>query len=321
MKRRQYITAISGSLALVAGCSGESDTPADTPTATTDKVNEQELLNSAYDEIKEAYDVLQSELENFDDVDGRISFQRDVIDAHLDEARNYLENAKEGNDQEYTRQIEVLENTVDWMDVYTGSFENFANAIDEFQTGLTYWENERYQDAANSFSTSSELLGDAEEDLILAQNEFEDIDWDVFEDSDNITRLELKLAMEDLSNYVTDFDYFARTYHYIALGIDYFIPAADAFDNDQYEKAAEGFKNARDEFTTSNSIIREGEGSASDEFIDDFIGLSCLTESFRDAADHFKTASEAAQENNWGRAEEEVNKAQTALDRCDYEAQ
>jgi hypothetical protein len=323
MKRRQYLVATCGAV-VGAGCSGSSDTTptpdeqAGTPTISGPE-EAQQHIESAHESFVSAVDTFEEEIEKFDSVEDRISFRPDVIDAHLDEAESELDEAETTANSEQEEWIDEARQLVSWMRSIVDVYDYFGDGFDEFQTGLTYWDNDRMDDAADSFAETTDYLEEADSELSSAQTRFSDIDWDVFEDSDDIDRLELELMMEDLSAIVTDFIYFSDTYHYLALGFDHFLTAAEAFDNERWADAADRFSEAYEDFATAHSTISRGEEEASDEFIDDFIGLTCLTKAFRDSADHYQEAAEAAEANDWDRANEEADQAEQALERCDYE--
>lgn len=321
MKRRQYLAAVTAGVTS-AGCLDDSDSTTDPSTEEQQgnpEITEEKLI-AAYREIDSAFEELDAEVDDFDNSDQRISFEASVIEAHLSEATSNLDEAEESSSSDYQQEIDTLRDVVDWVRTFTSAIENFANALDESQTAFTYWENERFQDSADSFGESNDYVSEAGDNLTSAEAKAEGIDWEVFEDYNEIEQLELELAIEELQAINTDWDYFTRTYQEMALGFDDFFTAATEFDNEQYSSAKDGFEQARSHFSSAVSISLNGEESASDVMVDEFIGLTCLTESMRDAADHFVSASEAADNGQWNQAEEDINNAETAIDRCDYEA-
>lgn len=315
MKRRQYLIAASAVVPL-AGCA--SDSGDSNPSEDTSSPQEAELIESALEELESAVDAFESELDSVDDVSGRISFDDDIVQAHLDQAESDLDEAEEG-DVEQGDLIDATRGMISFLRSVVRSFEYTTDAIDEFQTGATYLQNERYNDAESSFVEATDLINQSQDEFAVAEENLSEIDFDEFSESSEIDRLEMETALEDLGALNTDLEYMGRTYRDLARGFSDFIPAADSFDNEQYDDAEEGFRNARNHFSSAASTIKEGEESATDDLIDDFIGLTCYAEALRDGADYYTSASEAASNGNWDTAESYAEDAQAALERCDYE--
>jgi len=316
MNRRQYLIAVSATVPL-AGCT--SDTGDSTSGDDSSSSDETELLESAHQELEKALDEFETELDDIDEVDSRISFQDDTIQAHLDQAEEDLDDAEEaGAEQEDW--IEAMRGTISLMRSIVDGFENFADGIDEFLTGATYLQNERYSDAESAFVEANDLINQSQDELVVAEENLNGIDFSEFSDSSEIDRLEMETVLEEFSALNTDLEYLTRTYRDLARGFSDFLPAAESFDSEQYRDAEDGFQSARNHFSSAASTIRDGEESATDEFIDEFIGLTCLTEALRDAADDYASASEAASNYNWDTAESRAEDANAALERCDYQA-
>jgi len=316
MNRRQYLVAASAVVPL-AGCTSDNEDPSsDGNTSTSDQT---ELLESAQEELVNALDAFEAELDDIDEVDSRISFQDETIQAHLDQAESYLDDAEEeGADQEDW--IEAMRGVVSLMRSFIDAFGSFADGLDEFQTGATYLENERYSDAELSFVEANDLINQSSDELVVAQENLDEIDFSEFSDSSEIDRIEMETQLEEFSALNTDLEYMTRTYRDLARGFGEFLPAAESFDNEQYGDAEDEFRSARDHFSSAASTIKEGEESATDDFIDDFIGLTCYAEALRDAADNYVSASEAASNSDWDTAESRAEDANAALERCDYQA-
>jgi chromosome segregation ATPase len=316
MNRRQYLIAVSAAVPL-AGCASDNES------ATTDGdstgQDETELLESAHEELENALNAFEAELDDINEVDSRISFEDEVIQAHLDQAESYLNDAEEGG-AEQEGWIEAMRGVISLMRSFVDAFENLADGLDEFQTGATYFQNERYSDAESSFVEANKLINQSQDELVVAEEYFDGIDFGEFSDSSEIDRIEMENRFEDFSALNTDFEYLTRTYRDLARGFREFLPAGESFDSEQYNDAEEGFRSARNHFSSAASTIREGEESATDEFIDDFIGLTCLTEALRDAADNYASASEAASNSDWDTANSHAEDANDALERCDYQA-
>lgn len=315
MKRRQYIIAASAVVPL-AGCA--SDSSNSNPSEDTSGPQEAELIESALEELESALDAFESELDSVNDVSGRISFDDDIVQAHLDQAESDLDEAEKG-DVEQGDLIDATRGMISLLRSIVRSFEYTTDAIDEFQTGATYLQNERYNDAESSFVEATDLINQSQDEFAVAEENLSEIDFDEFSESGEIDRLEMETALEDLDTLNTDLEYMGRTYRDLARGFSDFIPAADSFDSEQYDDAEEGFRNARNHFSSAASTIKEGEESATDDLIDDFIGLTCYAEALRDAADYYTSASEAASNGNWDTAESYAEDANAALERCDYE--
>lgn len=316
MNRRQYLVAVSATVPL-AGCS--SDNGDSTPGGGSSSLDETELLESAHEELENALDAFEAELDNIDEVDSRISFRDETIQAHLDQAESYLDDAEEG-DVEQEGWIEAMRGVISLLRSFVTAFKNFADGLDEFQTGATYLENERYSDAESAFVEANDLIKQSEDELVVAQENLDGIDFSEFSDTSKIDRIEIEIQLEEFSVLNTDFEYLTRTYRDLARGFGEFLPAAESYDSEQYDDAENKFRSARNHFSSAASTIREGEESATDELIDDFIGLTCLTEALRDAADYYASASQAASNSDWDTANSHAEDANAALERCDYQA-
>lgn len=326
MERRRFLVASAGIVGL-SGCTDDQgfsdETPAqstDTPDQGPDPQQAQQRLEAASTEFQDGWDEFDEEIESFDSIDTRVSFRSEVIEEHFNQVEDELDQAEPLANAEQQTIIEAFRNLLEWSRPTVSTFDIFADAVDSSLTAQTYFDNERYEDSANAFSESAGLLDDANEELTVAENRYEDIDFDAFDDYDEIAGLELEFAMEQMGSLITGFDYYARGMQHVALGMGSFQSAAEEFDNENFAEASDGFAEARNEFATGNNIITEGEESAPDEMIDHFIGLSCYTGAVRDAADHFKSASDAAQNGNWEQANGDVDNAETAIERCDFQA-
>lgn len=316
MNRRQYLAAVSAGAAL-AGCTSDGeDTSSSDSTSSSDQTD---LLESAQKELENALDAFEAELDDMDEADNRISFQDEIIQAHLNQADSYLDDA-EGQAVEQEDWIEAMKGTISFMRSITDAFRGFADSLDEFLTGATYLQNERYSDAESVFVEANDLINQSQDELVVAEENLDRIEFSEFPDSNEIDRLELETVLEEFSALNTDLEYMTRTYRDLARGFGEFMPAGELFDSERYENAVGGFQSARNHFSSAASTVRGGEESATDEFIDDFIGLTCLTEALRDAADNYASASEAASNSNWDTAESYAEDANAAFERCDYQA-
>lgn len=322
MKRRQFLVACSAST-LTAGClAGDDADEGTTPTGTSGDsgdVSTAAHVDEARDEFEAAWVTFEEESEKFDDVDNRVSFRTDVIDEHLDRSEAALDRAEESASAEQQTEIDALRDVLDWSRSIVSAFDNVGNAVDEYATATSYLDNERFEDAAERFSAAVDYLDDAESNVTQARASYENMDETTFEDYDEVDALELELLIDDLEALVVDFRYLSRALERFALGYHSFEAGTEAFDDERYRDAADRFGDARGEFTTAHSITTEGEADASDDFIDDFIGFSCLTDALADAAGNFESASEAAQRGNRSRVESEFEDAEAALDRCEYD--
>ncbi|WP_200530763.1 hypothetical protein [Halorubrum sp. LN27] len=195
MNRRQYLVAASAVVPL-AGCTSDNEDPSsDGNTSTSDQT---ELLESAQEELVNALDAFEAELDDIDEVDSRISFQDETIQAHLDQAESYLDDAEEeGADQEDW--IEAMRGVVSLMRSFIDAFGSFADGLDEFQTGATYLENERYSDAELSFVEANDLINQSSDELVVAQENLDEIDFSEFSDSSEIDRIEMETQLEEFS--------------------------------------------------------------------------------------------------------------------------
>lgn len=316
MNRRQYLAATVAVVPITGCTSDDGDSGSIGDSSSSENVK---LLESAQDELETAIDTFESELDSIDGTDSRISFQGETIQAHLDQAESYLDDAEEET-VEQNDWIEAMRDVISFMRSFIMAFESFSDGFDELQTGATYLQNERFIDAESTFIEANDYINQSDDELVLAREYLSEINFNEFSDTSEVDRIEIETYLEEFIALNTDLEYLTRTYRDLARGLADFMQAAESFDNEQYNDAQDEFGNARNHFSSAASTIREGEESATDVYIDTFIGLTCYTEAARDAADSFLSASSAASYSNWATAESHTKDASTALDRCDYQA-
>lgn len=315
MRRRRYLAAVLATVPL-AGCSSDSSRT-DSPGGSSGP-DQEELVQSAINELENALNAFDTELNEIDGIGGRISFQQETIQAYLDEADSYLDEAEAGSG-DLGDQIEALGNTIDFMRSFVSSFQLFADGGNALQTGATYIDNGRYSDAKSTFEDAIDNFEQADNELVVAREVFKETDFTVFPDTNEIEKIELEQELESFTSLNNTLTYMSRAFRDVARGFTEFIPAAESFDDEQYSDATGEFQKAKNHFLSADSVIREAEESASDEVIDDVIGLACYTESLRDAAASYESASQEASESDWDDAESHASDAEAALERCDYQ--
>ena len=336
MSRRQLLIGVAGASGLsVAGCSGngadegpQDDAPEDnenssegdlatSPTAT----DIPDSIERAADLLSDAADRFRSETENLD----QSEFQTSEIHTLLDRTGEELDAARSEATPEQRAAIETVRSIVEWLRNGVQALEFYGEAVANLERGGTYYDNERFEEAAEQAETALTGLERSTASLDEADAVYERLDLATLEaigeDPDEIrSELEtLNTRMDDLALYVETMETFARAQRHHVAGTDHYVKATGAVDEDRFSTASELFAEARTEFESANSLSRDGEEKAPQELLEEFLVLTCKTENLREAADHMHTAAMEAEAGNSGEADEAYEaalSAEEAVDEC-----
>lgn len=312
----------------IAGCtednSGDGDSnPEDSNSGDESSDSEEptvrEDIEQAVEALQRAGDALDEEVEDLQSADPESGAEINTAEVYgyLDTADARVDSAEEDATAEQMEQIDALRGYVSFTREFTKSIEIYVDTLNNLSTAYSYFDSERFSDAESQFNTAEQTASDADEQLVLVRDEYEDLETDELDDFD---RVEFEAFDEDL----TDLEEFADAFislsngmkHFSAGMVDY-TDAEDELDAENYSEAASKFSDASNDFGTANSIFTDSEDSAPSSLVSSFIDMSCRAGALRDASQHFTNASEAIEDGDNQRANEELEAAQEAADRCD----
>jgi uncharacterized phage infection (PIP) family protein YhgE len=305
MERREFITAVSGGLIGLAGCtSGSSGAVEDS-------------IETADEHLGQAGDEFTSESDKFGNATEGVDFRTSVIFTQLDEADSALEEASNEDDGEYTSLIQALQNTSDFLRSTTQSLDHFATALNSLQQATDYSDTERYGDSISTLQEANSALSEVQSDTAVAQSELEEIDTDQLGEADEVDIVEIRDAFTQLTEARKAMEYFVNGYMDLNRAFRAFSKATDQFEAERYSQAATSFDNARAHSTSAETTFREGESVDSPDLTSSFIDLSCTAKAFKESSGHYNNASEAAASGYYNEANEQAEEAQNALDQCE----
>lgn len=267
-------------------------------------------IESARDTLVTAADELDSEYEKFDslDADEVVDVRSGRIEQLLNEADTELDSARGDATNEQLETIRTLSDHSGWLRALTSLAVAAGDVYDEWTIAMSYWDNDRFQDASDQMQVVRGHVEEAREELTIARERSEGVGGDV-DDYD----LE---AMDPMDEWLVAMDITADGYSDMALGFQNLLPAAEAYDNERWDEAATGFADARDKFVRADGTFRDGEERVARWLQSDFIEYTCLAESFADAAEAYRESARAADRNDWNTANKKSDEAESAMNRC-----
>lgn len=310
MERRTFIaTSIAAtSSALVAGCSGSRQAA--------------EHLEAAYDGIENANEEIESESERLADADIKngdgVGMRTSAIFGHLDTASIELNQAEETASDDQQEQIDGVRRYVDFARASTEFIDKFADGITEFTTGLSYFKAERYADARDRLKDTESMFDEVDSHLKTVRIRYDDLDTDVFNDVDRVSVESFQEDIDKLEELVPALKALTTGLRSVSVGMIEFEEGTSDFEDEQYSEAESRYKAARNEFAAAHSTFSEMETESPSEVQSTFVELTCASGGLRDASQHFANAANAMQSGNNQRAQDEVDQARDAANRCSY---
>lgn len=323
MQRRRFLRGTAAACAAgLAGCMGgeggpDAATPARSPTQ-SDSAVAADWIQGALDSLEEAGDAYDQEAEKFDRAADFVDFRTGRIEAHIGEAEGKLDEAEEYANAEQQKTIDELRNAIDWFRSMVRTLEEYGAALDESEVGMSYYDNDRFADAAEQMAVALDHMDNARHHLTVAEERFDRIDTDHL-GAELGEILDIEDAMSEMEVGITNFEIFLEGFRHMTLGFGEVLPAAEAYDAERWDEAASGFQDANDHFVVAESTFREGEDDADGEMRTTIIEFTCMAGAMADASRAGREASDAASENNWSRANEkheEFEQAMENLDNC-----
>lgn len=313
MNRRQLLgTAGSVLLPGLAGCSSDSVLGNDT----------EEHLQAAGEALEEADTALSEEADKFEDSNlenGGVDIETEAVVGHLETASEELDAAEGGaNDS----QQETIDAARDWISLARGLIDFldvFAEGYTDVATGLTYFQSERYEDAADRLGTASETLAETEQQLTVVRDRADNLGSESEDMIDEVDLTSLEADIDTLAQIIDALVPMANGIRQVSLGMVDFNTATTALENEQYRDAESSYTSARDHFSTAESTFTELEGTAPDNIQNSVIELTCYSGALKESADHFANAANALASGDNERANEEAEMGEESLNQCNFD--
>lgn len=330
MRRRELVAALAaGTAGVLAGCSGGSEpaTPAGTATGTTTteateattapRERAAALIAEGERSLSEATDRLAAESDRLEGSLDGVDLQVEPIEAALDTARDRFEAAREYATADQQNRISELLATVEWVRALTGTVDATADGLNDLGTAFDYYDDDRYEDAAESSDAAQEDLETAESELAVARDRFDSLEAATVEESDRVDLAEAREGMEQVGDAVEALVVLAEGYEPLSRGIGAFLAGANALDDGDLDAAIDSFDTAREQSSRAHDTFRNGEDEVAPAYRSDVIDLTCLSGAFEDAADSYAAGCRALRDGDDSTAEDRFAEGQEALERCD----
>ncbi|WP_158057953.1 hypothetical protein [Halorussus halophilus] len=328
MERREYLvtTASAVGTALAAGCTGsdpesQSDGSPTTEAHTTTEAQTEAHLEKAGEALDKAAEKISEESDKFSEVDisnSGIDFKTATINEYLDTASNELDAAEESASDRQLEWIDTARDYIAFARKFTEFGDTTAEGFSQINTGLAYFDSERYTDAAEALKEAQNTIDKADDALTLVQDRADKMDTSVLNDLDQIEITSLQTNLSDLDEAIPVLSVFAKGLRDVALGMVDFTEASTNIDNSNYTKAQQLFSEAESDFASAHSAFKDKEESAPSSVKSSIIELTCYSNALKDGSSHLATAAAAIENGNQERAEEASEKGKQALNRCDF---
>ncbi|WP_226021929.1 hypothetical protein [Halomicrobium salinisoli] len=315
MDRRQYLEATCGTVLVgtLAGCSSDSSASSGT--------NVTEHLEAAGTELEAANNALSTESEKFSETDfeeGGVDVQTTAVTEHLDAAGSELDTAESAATESQQETIEAARSWIALARSLTTFIDVFADGYNGVSNGLSYFQSQRYEDAAETLDTASDTLSDAEEELVIVQDRIENLDTEALNNLDEVEISTFEADIERLSGFIDAMIPMVDGLRQESLGMVDFQTGSTEIENEEYTAAKARFKDARSHFSSAETTFKDLEESAPESLQGSVIELTCYGSALRESADHFVATAAALENGNREKANEEAEKGQEALDQCNF---
>jgi len=332
MERRRYLITTGAMLGL-AGCTSSEDsttepsgptetespteTATQTPSPTEARPNEAEdLMEEAREHLLTASDTFDQETETMYGVSGTVSFDVEPIYTSLENARDDLDRASEVATDEQQRVVEVLGSYADYIQALTDTLEAIATVNNHFSTAGSYEEAGRYESGADELRAASEAVGIAKEHHQTAADIQAELSADALEKNE-VAWSEAKVWVGEIGGIITGLSILAEGGIAYDEGAVDFNEGIDAYNDEQYSTASSAFDEAVADYRKAHETYRGGEDDAPQSMKSEIIALACETEIYRDASIEYRMASDAAEDGDFGEANDHLDEGEQILNqRC-----
>lgn len=257
---KKLIVLLLISIVIVSGC-------IDTSTEENDEFIEAlEHLNNAEEYNNEAIDELVSFEEDRD------ATSASAVERRVDNSEEELEEVDRTMlDESNLTLYDNLENSNEYILEAISLLEAEEEALNSFETAITYFDIEEYGSSMESLQESETHLDSANDSL----NELESISEDFEEDSE-LRHHDLTDILEDYEGLYNDLNMFIGFMEHMNEGFEAFEHGMDLIEAENYTEASLELENAVTEFEDAENVADEDEVELS-EFETDFIELRCLS--------------------------------------------
>ncbi|TKX74966.1 hypothetical protein EXE46_06010 [Halorubrum sp. GN11_10-6_MGM] len=314
MERRRYLTGAGTILTLgVSGCTGggseESDKSED-GSAGSDDANDSdattnpdatEALEAAREDLNEALDLILEEIDTawaYSSTDASISTAG--VEAALGSANTSIEEANETATTDTQReQVAELELVAEFIDQFLNAIISLGEGINQISTAISYENNSRYEDAADS-------LSDARATFEEANSQVDEMDATFAELGDGtgtgIDYAEAENAIDEMNELIAGYLLVMEAGIPLDRGLADYNTAYEAFQDEDYGTAANIFADALEHLEEAESMYREGEEEVTQSLRDTFITQTCYAGKYVEITELMLEASEEADAGNFDEA-------------------
>lgn len=311
--RRGFVAAIATAAALsTAGCTGGDD---------EDEEKAADELDEAASLIEENAEALETFSEETDSQseDDPPTFHNTSFQMNVELARRHVETAREAAPSAYEAERAYYHSVLDFQ----AEAGDYNSLLTEYflclETMLDYIDKDRWDDAAAHHGECVETLEGADEQMGNVRDAYGDIDTSEVDES---TRQDYETLGEHLGvrqdELAVMFD-FHDGMQYFLEGMTEVQAGLEALESDDLPAAKRAFSRSEGEFRRGEAAFErlESDPDLPPELESDVLDLHCSLEGLHDAAGHFYNAIEAEQDGDAQRREEELQRAEAALTRCD----
>ncbi|MFC7130915.1 hypothetical protein [Haloferax chudinovii] len=325
MQRREYIGATISALGtgFLAGCTGDTSTHEGTTTPTAQPDKAAEHLEEAGSALQSAGEQLSSESESLSESefeDGSVDFNPSKVYTYLDEAANELDAAEEYSTDEQRSKINSGREYIEFGRKITDFLDIVVEGYSLVYSGLTYFQSERYTDAAAELEAAEQKLGDADDLLSVVRDRTSQLETEELDDFDKVDAETLQIDLTTLDELIPVLETMATGIREMSLGMEDLNEAESYLDEEALTQAQKALDRAAEHFGTSESLFKRQEGESPSSIKSTFIELTCYAGSLKDGTEHFSRAVEAIGEGDNERAKEERDKASESYNKCNFDS-
>lgn len=326
MERREFLLAGTAlGLPVITGCLSEDTTASNqretnTPASQNPKQAREHLDNGAR-ALEKAGEEIKAESQKFTDSsfqEGGVDIKTATINGYLDSANSEMDKAEEYATNEQQKRINAIRGYVAFAKEMVAFFDVFAEGYSQAYAAFTYFQSERYEDAVSELESSEATFSDTDDLLTVTQSRYEELDTSILDEIDAVQLTSLKSSLDDLDELVPAFQAMVIGMRQLAEGMIDYKRGVTQIENEQYASAESSFRSASEDFNSAHATFNAEEDGARPEIKSTFIEMTCYSGAIRDSSTHLANAMAAYQDGDSNRANEEIQAARDAGDRCEF---
>ncbi|WP_200532198.1 hypothetical protein [Halorubrum sp. LN27] len=314
MERRRYVAGAGTILTLgIAGCTGggseengesensggESDDSSDSDATANPEATE--ALESAGEDLDEALDLILDEIDNawaYSSTDASIS--TGGVETALESANASIEEANEAATTDTQREwVSELELVAEFVDQFLDIIVIVGEGINQISTSISYENNSRYEDAADSLSDAGATFEEANSQIDGLNETFAELGDGT---DTGVDYAEAEDAIDELDELISGYLLAMEAGIPFDRGLADYNTAYEAFQAEDYGTAANIFGDALEHLEEAESMYRTGEEEVTQSLRDTFITQTCYTGKYVEITELMMEASEEADAGNFGEA-------------------